>query len=152
MADALERGGAPGGTRVPWSGLGAALGLAVAGTAVLGGATFTALEQNVWWIGLAGALSTLGAGGYLGWRARDPEPLLGTLLAVLYVGVVIAVLFGGTVVEAFPEPLPGLGKGDSTFFFVWPLLVLAAGVAGCVVGGRVATRGRPAGRLPRTHT
>jgi cation transporter-like permease len=39
-----------------------------------------------------------------------------------------------------PDPLPGLATGDSTFFFLWPLLILAAGVAGSILGGRVATR------------
>ena len=47
------------------------------------------------------------------------------------------VIFGGTWAGKLPDPMPGLATGDSTFFFLWPLLILAAGVVGSIVGGRV---------------
>ncbi len=113
----------------------AALGLSMAGTAVLGGALFL-FQQNVWWLAMGGLLSLFGGGVYLGWRSREPEPLYGTLLAILYFGLVVGILFGGELAEALPDPLPGLAIGDSTFFFVLPLLMLVASVAGSVLGGR----------------
>ncbi|MFQ5860211.1 MAG: hypothetical protein ACE5IG_01515 [Dehalococcoidia bacterium] len=121
--------------RVPWRTVWLALGLSIAGTALLG-VIFFAIQQNVWWIALAGVVSLFGGGAYLGWRSGEAEPLYGTLLALLYFGLVVGILFGGELTEALPDPLPGLGIGDSTFFFVWPLLMLVASVAGSVLGGR----------------
>ncbi len=125
--------------KAPWRKVLAALSLSLAGTVILGGVLF-ALQQNVWWIAGASALSLLGSGAYLGFAARESEPLYGTLLAILYFGLVVATLFGGALADALPDPLPGLGVGDSTFFFVWPLLQLAAGVIGSIIGGRLARR------------
>ncbi|MBI4328801.1 MAG: hypothetical protein HY685_02925 [Chloroflexi bacterium] len=122
-------------SRIPWRAVWAALGLSLVGTLLLGSALF-ALQQNVWLIALGGLVSLFGAGAYLGWRSREPEPLYGTLLAVLYFGLVAGILFGGELMEALPDPLPGLDVGDSTFFFVSPLLMLVASVAGSVLGGR----------------
>ncbi|MBI2171183.1 MAG: hypothetical protein HYU30_04070 [Chloroflexi bacterium] len=112
-----------------------ALALSVAGTAVLGGMLFL-LQQNVWLIAMGGLAALFGAGVYLGWRSGEPEPLYSTVLAVLYFGLVVGILFGGELAEALPDPLPGLAIGDSTFFFVSPLLMLVASVAGSVAGGR----------------
>lgn len=108
-------------------------------TAVLGGGLFL-LQQNVWWLALGGLLSLFGGGVYLGWRSREPEPLYGSLLAVLYFGLVVGVLLGGELAEVLPDPLPGLAIGDSTFFFVSPLLMLAASVSGSVLGGSIGLR------------
>lgn len=124
------------GWETPWRRLLLALGLSVLATVALGGVCF-ALQPNVWWVAAAGLLGLLAGGAYLGWANGEPEPLLGTLLAVLYFGLVAVVLFGGSLLDALPEPLPGLGVGDSTFFFVWPLLQLAAAVLGSLLGGRL---------------
>ncbi len=113
----------------------AALGISMAVTAVLGGMLFL-LQQNVWLIALGGLVSLLAGGAYLGWKSREPEPLYGTLLAILYFGIVVGILFGGQLTEALPDPLPGLAIGDSTFFFVTPLFMLVASVVGSVLGGR----------------
>lgn len=127
----------------PWRPVFAALALSLAGTMILGSLAFI-LDKNVWWVGLAGGLSLFGGGTLLGWARGIPEPLDGTLLAILYFGVVVGVLFGGTLADLLPDPLPGLGVGDSTFFFVWPLLQLASAVAGSVVGGSTRpARGQP---------
>ncbi len=112
-----------------------ALIISVAGTALLGG-ILLALLDNVWWLTLSGLLSLFGGGLYLGWQKREPEPLHGTLLAVIYFGLVVGFLFGGELAEKLPDPLPGLPRGDSTFFFVSPLLMLVGSVAGSVLGGR----------------
>lgn len=115
--------------------LGVALVISAAGTAILGGALMFLLD-NVWWLALGGLLSLLGAGVFLGRRCREAEPLYGVLLAIFYFGFVVVGLFGGELAERLPDPLPGLSIGDSTFFFVSPLLMLVAGVAGVVLGGR----------------
>ncbi len=127
------------GQTVPWRYIGIAFAISIASTTVLGGALFI-LQQNVWWLTVGGLLSLFGAGVYLGWQSREPEPLYGVLLALLYFGLVLGILFGGQLAEgsrlALPDPLPGLAIGDSTFFFVLPLLMLFTSVAGSVLGGR----------------
>ncbi len=124
-----------------WRELWIALALSLMGTAVLGGPSLLLLG-SVWWGALAGILALMGGGGYLGARLGEPEPLHGALLALLYYGVTVSVLFLGSAALALPEPLPGLEIGDSTFFFVWPLLQLAGAVAGSVAGGLRGRRGR----------
>lgn len=119
---------------VPWQQVLVALGISLAGTVVLGGVLFL-WQQNVWWIAVAGALSLFSGGFYISRASGVSEPLFGTLLAILYYAAVVGILFGGTLTEVLPEPLPGLGVGDSTFFFVWPLLQLAAAVSGNAAGG-----------------
>ncbi len=114
-----------------------ALGVSAAGTAALGLPPLL-LADSVWWLALASAPSLVAAGFLLGWHAHEPEPLYGALLATLYFGIVAGVLFGAELAEALPDPLPGLSTGDSTFFFVWPLLILLAGFLGSMAGGKAA--------------
>lgn len=118
-----------------------ALVVSAAGTAVVGGTLFL-LGQSVWWLALGGLLSLFAAGAWLGWQAKEPEPLYGALLAALYFGLVAGALFGGELAEVLPDPLPGLAIGDSTFFFVSPLLMLAASVGGSVAGGSIGLHRR----------
>ena len=124
-----------GGATLPWRYMWIALAISIAGTAVLGGVLILIMD-DVWWVAIGGAASLIGGGVHLGRVAHEPEPLYGTLLAALYYLLVVVILFGGTLIEKLPDPLPGLERGDSTFFFVFPLLMLAAGVAGSVLGGR----------------
>ena len=132
----------PRGTRLGWKVFLVALATSVAGTAALGGPPLF-LADSVWWLALGSTPSILAASFALGWRSREPEPLYGAILAVLYFGIVAGVLFGGELAEAVPDPLPGLATGDSTFFFVWPLVILAAGFIGSTLGGKAATRWSP---------
>ena len=120
---------------VPWREIWLAWVLSVVGTALLGGPLF-AVWQNVWGIALGGVASLVVGAAYVSLRTGESEPVYGALLAILYFGLVVGVLFGGELIEILPDPLPGLGIGDSTFFFVWPLLQLAAAVVGSVLGGR----------------
>ena len=129
----------PAAPNTPWKLVWIALAISILGTALLGGALF-AIHQNVWWIALGGAASLMAGGGYLGSRSGEPEPLYGSLLAILYFGSVLIILFGGMLTEWLPDPLPGLGIGDSTFYFVSPLLMLAAAVAASVFGGKMGQR------------
>src|SRR3990172_8450940 len=120
---------------VPWREIWLAWVVSVVGTALLGGPLF-AVWKNVWGIALGGVASLIVGAAYVSLRARESEPVYGALLAILYFGLVVGVLFGGELIEILPDPLPGLGIGDCTFFFVWPLLQLAAAVVGSVLGGR----------------
>jgi hypothetical protein len=115
-----------------------ALATSVAGTVVLGGGLYFLLAHNVWWVALGSVPSLLAGGLYLGWKVVEPEPLYGSILSFLYFAIVSLILFGSTWAGKLPDPMPGLATGDSTFFFVWPLLMLAAGVAGSIIGGRLA--------------
>jgi hypothetical protein len=119
---------------VSWRCIGQGLAISIAGTAVLGFALLS-IDKNVWWLAIGGLVWLFLGGVYLGWQAREPEPLLGVLLAIIYFGLVASALFGGELAEWLPDPLPGLAIGDSTFFFVSPLLMLVAAVSGSVLGG-----------------
>lgn len=141
MSDSGEQVTGAANKGVPWLLVLSALGLSLAATAFCGGPLLL-WQQNVWWLALVGVLSLLGSGYYLGRSSGVAEPLFGALLAIFYFGVVVAILFGGTLTEVLPEPLPGLGVGDSTFFFVWPLLQLVAAVAGSIVGGLQVPSGK----------
>jgi len=72
--------------------------------------------------------------------------LNGAFIAVFYFSIAAAAIFGGEFLGVLPDPLPGLPRGDSTFFFVWPLEQLAAGTVGAAAGGwlrqRMDARGR----------
>lgn len=140
-----ELAGAPAPTAAPaWRPFLVALAISVLGSAALGGVCFS-LGENVWWLALGSSPPLLAGGFYLGWRTREPEPLYGALLAIGYFALVAGVLFGGELTETLPDPLPGLATGDSTFFFVSPLLILALGVIGSILGGKAARRPRGSG-------
>lgn len=121
--------------------LAAAYALSLLVTLALGAALFVALEATVWWIAAAGVLG-LAAGGWLvGARRGRPDALGATLLAIAFFATTVLVIVGGTLADLLPDPLPGLPIGDSTFFFVWPLLQLVAAVVGTVIGPRLARPG-----------
>lgn len=96
--------------------------------------------RGMWWIAGCGAGFLFAAGLWAGCRARDAEPLNGAFIAVLYYATLIFAYFVGEFFAVLPDPLPGLPRGDSTFFFVWPLAQLAAATAGAVLGGSWARR------------
>ncbi len=121
----------------PWGYIWAALAISILGTGLFGGILFL-IDQNIWWVALAGVDFLIIGGFYIGWRSGESEPLYGALLAILYFGLVLAILFVGTLLEALPDPLPGLSIGDSTFYFVLPLLQLVGGLMGSLAGGRIS--------------
>lgn len=119
---------------VRWRDVWFGFGVATAVTLLLGLPLFALVEQSVWWLALAGVLGLV-AGGWLVAHRRGRNDMLGaTLVAILYFATVLVILFGGTLVDLLPDPLPGLPIGDSTFFFVWPLAQLAGAVVGGVLG------------------
>ncbi|MBI3962244.1 MAG: hypothetical protein HY335_05790 [Deinococcus sp.] len=138
MAQASENPGAREGD-IDWRSIWIGCLVALAGTLALGGGLFLAYE-NLWWVALAGLVSLLVGGFIAGFRAKTAEPLNGAFIAVFYFAFVVAILFGGEVAGVLPEPLPGLPRGDSTFFFVWPLEQLASATVGAALGGWVSAR------------
>ena len=122
----------------PWGYIWTALAISILGTGLFGGILFL-IDQNIWWVALAGVVSLIIGGFYIGSRSGESEPLYGALLAILYFGLFLAILFVGTLAEALPDPLPGLSIGDSTFYFVLPLLQLVGGLIGSLAGGRLSS-------------
>jgi len=114
--------------------------IGLVGTAVLGGIAFLAVGPNMWWLATASAVALLAAGFRLSRRTGRWEGLSATLVTVLYYLTATAVLIIGMMYEVFPDPLPGLPKGDSTFFFVWPLTQLISTLVGASLGARSTTQ------------
>ncbi len=117
------------------------IGFAVAAgsTAVLAPLVL-AVSNNVWWVSVVAALA-IGAGAAIaGLRAKQIEPLNGALLMALFFVAEAAIAMIREVMAWLPEPLSGLPVGDSTFFFVSPLVQLVCAVAGSLLGGWWATR------------
>lgn len=122
---------------MPWQELSNALVFSL-GSTLLVGAYLLIILDNVWWGAAAGVAALFGGGLYVGDRTGEPEPLYGSMLAAGYFVVVVIVIFAGTALEQLPDPYPGLQVGNSTFFFVAPLLLLAGAVAGTIAGARMA--------------
>lgn len=135
---------------IRWRSVLISLATSLIGTGLIGGILLL-VGQSMWWVLLGGSASIFVSGFYMGRRAGEPDPLSGSLLAVLYFSLLVVVLFLANLAEEELaaslqlrlDPLPGLAIGDSTFYFVSPLLVLVSGVAGSVLGGQMA---RPQGR------
>jgi len=114
--------------------------LALLGTLLIGGWGLAFASHGMWWLAHWGLGFLFIAGALAGYLARTAEPLNGAYIAVLYFGAVTAVIFTGEFLEILPDPLPGLPRGDSTFFFVWPLEQLVAATLGAMLGGWLAAR------------
>lgn len=106
------------------------------GSAILGGAVFALIGANMWWLAAASAVALLVAGFRLARQTGRWEGLSATLVTILYYVTVTLILIIGMMFEVLPDPLPGLPKGDSTFFFVWPLAQLISTVVGALLGRR----------------
>ncbi len=124
--------------RAVWSGF----AIALAGTLVAGGVGLAFAAQGMWWVANCGMVSLFVGGAAAGFQARTAEPLNGAYIAAFYFGAVTLVVFAGEFLALLPDPLPGLPRGDSTFFFVWPLGQLASGTLGAAVGGWLYARSR----------
>ena len=120
---------------IAWRAVGLGYALALGGT--LGAALWglAAAGKGMWWVANWGALSLFIGAAAAGFAARSAEPLNGAYIAVLYFGTAILIVFGGEFLGVLPDPLPGLPRGDSTFYFVWPLEQLAAATLGAIAGG-----------------
>lgn len=109
--------------------------VSLAGTIVLGGVLFH-LERNIWLVAVVGTLSLFGGGFVAARRARTAAILNGAFVGVIYFATFVAIIFVGAISDWLPEPLPGLPRGDSTFFMAWPLVQLLSAIIGGLVGGR----------------
>ncbi len=125
---------------VRWTDVGTGLAVTVVGTAVLTPIVLL-LDANVWWVSAVAMLSLVAGGIAAGLRAGQIEPLNGALMMAFFFIAEITILLVGEAMEWLPEPLPGLSRGDSTFFFVSPLGQLLSAVAGSLLGGWWASRG-----------
>ena len=115
--------------------------LALLGTVLVGGGGVAFAGHGMWWVAHWGIGFLFIAGALAGYVARTAEPLNGAFIAVFYFSTVAFIIFIGEFLAILPDPLPGLPRGDSTFYFVWPLEQLAASTVGAIVGGVLARRG-----------
>ncbi len=120
---------------INWGAIWRGYALSVAGTLVLGLSLFL-LERNVWLIAAAGTLSLFAGGFAAARRAKASELLNSAFVGLIYFTTIVAVIFLGAILDTLPDPLPGLPKGDSTFFMAWPLAQLLASTLGGLVSGR----------------
>lgn len=138
MQRVRETEGPSGPQGTPWGPVWPGLAVALAGSAVLG-TVLVVVTGNVWWLALASTVSLFVGGLLTGLRARELEPLYGAVVGAIVVGLGIIGILVGSTFAVLPDPLPGLPIGDSTFFFVSPLVMVIGGIAGSIVGGRIAT-------------
>ena len=142
MPNASDRDGGRHITRgdIAWAAVWTGFGIALLGTLVAAVWAFAFAGKGMWWVANLGTLSLFCGALFAGWRSRTAEPLNGAYIAVFYFSAVTSVVFGGEFLRILPDPLPGLPRGDSTFFFVWPLAQLVAATLGSVLGGWLAAR------------
>jgi hypothetical protein len=127
---------------IAWRAVCAGYAIAVLGTLAMGGGGILFATKGMWWVAVWGTLSLFFGALAAGIFARTAEPLNGAFIAVFYFATVALTVFVGEFLAVLPDPLPGLPRGDSTFFFVWPLAQLASGTLGAVVGGWLYARRR----------
>jgi hypothetical protein len=127
---------------IAWGSVWLGYGLALVGTSVAGSMGLFLWGKGMWWVASVGTIGLLLGGAIAGIAARSAEPLNGAWVAVFYFGTAVSVTFGGEFLGLWPDPLPGLPRGDSTFFFVWPLGQLVAATIGSVLGGWLVQRHR----------
>ena len=92
-------------------------------------------NKGMWWVANWGLIFLFIGGFIASFVAKTAEPLNGAFTAVLYFATAALITFAGEFLGTLPDPLPGLPRGDSTFFFVWPLGQLVAATLGTVLGG-----------------
>ena len=91
-----------------------------------------------WLMALAGSLGLFVGGLLVGRQVTSSVAVVnGALMAILYNLTVALFYFVGSFLEVFPEPLPGLPQGDSTFFFAWPLAQFVIGILGAIIASRI---------------
>ena len=128
---------------IAWAAVWTGFAIALFGTLAAGTWAFAFAGKGTWWAANLGTLSLFCGALFTGWRARTAEPLNGAFIAVFYFSTATLVIFSGEFLGVLPDPLPGLPRGDSTFFFVWPLEQLVAATLGSMFGGWLAAqRGR----------
>ncbi len=117
-------------------------GIALLGTLIAGGFGLFAMNRGMWWVANWGLIFLFIGGFIAGFFAKTAEPLNGAFMAVFYFVTATLIVFIGEFLGVLPDPLPGLPRGDSTFFFVWPLGQLVAATLGAVLGGWLSAKWR----------
>src|SRR3990172_300526 len=125
---------------IAWAAVWTGFAIALLGTLAAGTWAFAYAGKGTWWAANIGTLCLFCGAVVTGYRARTAEPLNGAFIAVFYFSTAALVIFGGEFLGVLPDPLPGLPRGDSTFFFVWPLEQLVAATLGSMLGGWLAAR------------
>lgn len=120
---------------IAWKRVFIGYGIAVLGTLLLGASGLFLANMGTWWLANWGLGSLLAGGLIAGFLAKTSEPLNGAFIAALYFATTMLIIFVSEFLGLLPDPLPGLPRGDSTFFFVWPLEQLVAATLGAVLGG-----------------
>lgn len=117
------------------AGPGYAIGVLVT---LLAGLPLLLINDNTWLFAGAGSAGLLAGGLVTGRRVGSQLALVnGAWMGILYNLTVTLSYFIGSFLELFPEPLPGLPQGDSTFFFAWPLVQFAIALLASVLGSRI---------------
>lgn len=120
---------------INWGSVVIGYGIALLGTLIVGGWGLFFANRGLWWVANWGMIF-LFIGSFIGGAvAKTAEPLNGAFIAVFYFVTATLTIFVGEFLGISPDPLPGLPRGDSTFFFVWPLGQLVAATVGVALGG-----------------
>jgi len=125
-----------------WGLVWAGYGVALVGTLIVGGWGLVFANKGMWWVANGGMVFLFIGGFTAGTVARTAEPLNGAFIAVFYFATATLIVFIGEFLGILPDPLPGLPRGDSTFFFVWPLGQLVAATLGAALGGWLSAKRR----------
>ncbi|MEX2165327.1 MAG: hypothetical protein WD823_13945 [Sulfuricaulis sp.] len=131
---------------IAWAAVWTGFAIALLGTLAAGTWAFVFAGKGTWWAANIGTLCLFCGAVVTGFRARTAEPLNGAFIAVFYFGTAALAIFSAEFLRVMPDPLPGLPRGDSTFFFVWPLEQLAASTLGAMLGGWLRQRKDARGR------
>lgn len=132
---------------IAWTAVWTGYAIAAMGTLLAGAWGLASAGKGMWWVANAGVCFLVVGGLAASVLAKTAEPLNGAFIAVLYFATFTLIIFVGEFLALLPDPLPGLPRGDSTFYFVWPLAQLAAATVGAVAGGWLHARyGRRSGR------
>ncbi|MFQ5794648.1 MAG: hypothetical protein ACE5JP_06320 [Candidatus Bipolaricaulia bacterium] len=127
---------------IAWGSVFVGYGIAVLGTLLFGGLGLFVMDKGMWWVANWGLGFLLLGGLVAGFSAKTTEPLNGAFIAVFYFATATLIIFIEEFLNILPDPLPGLPRGDSTFFFVWPLGQLVAATVGASLGGWFAVKRR----------
>lgn len=114
--------------------------IAILGTVVLSAGLFAATGASMWMVVIASDIAIGFAGWRLGKKTGQWEGISAALITLFYYVLAVITLIIGWMWELVPDPLPGLPRGDSTFYFVWPLSLLICSVAGMAVGTKAGAR------------
>lgn len=123
---------------VLWKDVFIGLVIALVGSVVLSAVLFAATGANMWMFVIASDIA-IGVAGYrLSKKTGQWEGISASLITLFYYVLSTLILLVGMMWEFLPDPLPALPRGDSTFYFVWPLTLLICSVVGMVVGQKLS--------------